>query len=114
MGKHGAFLCKQDKSNFKLGVVGSDLSLIYTCHPGATTTDVWILKDCRSWIKLFTIKFPQRAGIYLLPSPIYTFSMHFRQSNKGDFLLLDTPFIMIFDGSTRKLEYSADVRREEI
>ncbi|KAF3642057.1 putative F-box/kelch-repeat protein-like isoform X2 [Capsicum annuum] len=106
--------CGQDKSNFKLGVMGIDLSLIYTCHSGATTTDVWILKDCSSWTKLFTIKFPQRAGPYLFPSPIYTFSMHFCESNKGDILILNSSFIMIIDGSTRKLEHNADVEVEEI
>ncbi|PHU16086.1 hypothetical protein BC332_17291 [Capsicum chinense] len=88
--------------------------LYWASSTGATTTDVWILKDCSPWTKLFTIKFPQRAGPYLFPSPIYTFSMHFRESNKGDILLLNASFIMIIDGSTRKLEHNADVDVEEI
>ncbi|KAG5605287.1 hypothetical protein H5410_026779 [Solanum commersonii] len=40
----------EDHSNIKLGVVGSDLAVLYTCHIYATTSDVWILKDCRERI----------------------------------------------------------------
>lgn len=95
--------------DLKLGVVGSDLSLLYTCRIGDTTSDVWILKDCRVWTKLFTIEFPQSAGLYIFSPPILTFCMHIRQSNKGDILLLLPGFVMIFDGSTKKLEHTARV-----
>lgn len=103
---------EQENSNFELGVVGSDLSLFYTFPPGAHTSDVWILKDCRYWTELFTIKFPQRAELYRFPSPNYIFFMHFHHSNKGDFLLVYALYIMIFDCWTRKLEHNADSRSE--
>ncbi|KAF3622274.1 putative F-box protein CPR30-like [Capsicum annuum] len=96
-------------SQFRLGVIGSDLSFLYTCHLGATTSNVWILKDCRFWKKLFTIKYPQLASLYIFYSQGYTSSIHFRQSNNGDILISATPFMMIFDGSTRKLEHTTEV-----
>ncbi|XP_055817576.1 F-box protein CPR1-like [Solanum dulcamara] len=102
-------ICGEVNSNFKLGVVGSDLSLLYTCRLGDTTSDVWILKDCRVWTKLFTIEYPQNAGLYIFSPPILTFSMHLRRSNKGDILLSHPGFIMIFDGSTKRLEHTINV-----
>ncbi|XP_059315925.1 F-box/kelch-repeat protein At3g23880-like isoform X1 [Lycium ferocissimum] len=104
--------CGEVDSHFILGVVGSDLSLIYTCRLGTTTSDVWIMKDCGvnvSWTKLFTIKYPQNDGLYMC-SPIFTFSIHFHESNKGEFLLFLPPLIMIYDGSTRQLEHADDVK----
>ncbi|PHT68861.1 hypothetical protein T459_28348 [Capsicum annuum] len=98
-------------SHFRLGVIGSDLYFLYTCHLGATTSDVWILKDCRFWKKNFTIKYPQLASLYIFCSQGYTFSIHFRQSSNGDILILATPFMMIFDGSTRKLEHTTEVEK---
>ncbi|PHT33879.1 hypothetical protein CQW23_25679 [Capsicum baccatum] len=96
-------------SHFRLGIIGSDLSFLYTCHLGATTSDIWILKDCRFWKKLFTIKYPRLVSLYIFPLQGYTFSMHFHQSNNGEIFISVTPFIMIFDGSTRKLEHSIEV-----
>ncbi|XP_049386768.1 F-box/kelch-repeat protein At3g23880-like, partial [Solanum stenotomum] len=54
--------CGKDKSDINVGVVGSDLSLLYTSQRGAATSDVWIMKHSGvnvSWTKLFTIKYPQ-------------------------------------------------------
>ncbi|KAM3358932.1 hypothetical protein P3S68_021865 [Capsicum galapagoense] len=44
--------------------------------------------------------------------PQSTFStIHFRQSNNGDLLILLPPVIMIYDGSTRELKHVVDVGR---
>ncbi|XP_047256051.1 uncharacterized protein LOC124888804 [Capsicum annuum] len=55
----------EDYSNFKLGVVGSDLSMLYTCQldPTTTTNDVWILKDCIFWTKLIAIEYHARRHV---------------------------------------------------
>ncbi|XP_015160216.1 F-box/kelch-repeat protein At3g06240-like [Solanum tuberosum] len=37
-------ICGKDNFDINLGVVGSDLSLLYTCQRGAATSDVWIMK----------------------------------------------------------------------
>ncbi|XP_060215771.1 F-box/kelch-repeat protein At3g23880-like [Lycium barbarum] len=100
-------ICGEVDSHFKLGVVGSDLSLLYTCRLGVTTSDVWILKDCGanvSWTKLFTIEYPLNVVLYVYSPPTHTFSIQFRESNKGEILLLLPQVIMICDGSTRQLE----------
>ncbi|WMV11142.1 hypothetical protein MTR67_004527, partial [Solanum verrucosum] len=101
-------ICKEVDSIFKLGVVGSDLSLLYACHD--LTCDVWILKDCGVWTKLFTINYPRNAGLYMLAPPIFTFSMHLQRSEIGDILLSLPGYIMIFDGSTKKFEHTPDVK----
>ncbi|KAG5604135.1 hypothetical protein H5410_025627 [Solanum commersonii] len=105
-------ICGEEVFNIKLGVVENDLSVLYTCYPG-TTSDVWILKDSRvnvSWMKWFTIEYPQYAVLYRFDSPIFTFSIHFRESDKGNILLFIPEKIMIFDGSTKKLEHEAAVK----
>ncbi|XP_006363222.1 F-box/kelch-repeat protein At3g23880-like [Solanum tuberosum] len=98
------------KFKFKLGVVGSDLSVMYTCYLGTATSDVWIWKDCSvSWMKLFTIEYPQNTVLVMFSALIFTFSIHLSQSEKGDILLSLPGLIMIFDGSTKRLEHTADV-----
>ncbi|XP_049365956.1 F-box/kelch-repeat protein At3g23880-like [Solanum verrucosum] len=98
------------KFKFKLGVVGSDLSVMYTCYLGTATSDVWIWKDCSvSWMKLFTIEYPQNTVLVMFSALIFTFSIHLSQSEKGDILLSLPGLIMIFDGSTKILEHTADV-----
>ncbi|XP_015169727.1 F-box/kelch-repeat protein At3g23880-like [Solanum tuberosum] len=102
----------EDHSNIKLGVVGSDLAVLYTCHICATTSDVWILKDYRgnmSWTKRFTIEYPKYVVLYMFSSPNFTFSIHLRQSNKEDIILSIRGLIILFDGSTKKLEHIAAV-----
>ncbi|KAH0675869.1 hypothetical protein KY285_023670 [Solanum tuberosum] len=77
---------------------------------GTTTFDVWIWKDCSpSWMKLFTIEYPQNTVLVMFSAPIFTFSIHLSQSEKGDILLLLPRLITIFDGSTKLLEHTADV-----
>ncbi|KAK4715612.1 hypothetical protein R3W88_013950 [Solanum pinnatisectum] len=105
-------ICGEEVFNIKLGVMESELSMLYTCKPG-TTSDVWILKDRRvnvSWMKRFTIEYPQYAVLYRFDSPIFTFSIYLRQSDKGEILLLILGKIMIFDGSTKKFKHSAIVK----
>ncbi|WMV51149.1 hypothetical protein MTR67_044534 [Solanum verrucosum] len=54
--------CGKDNSDINLGVVGSDLSLLYTCQRVAATSDVLIMKHSGvnvSSKKLFPIKYPQ-------------------------------------------------------
>ncbi|KAG5567976.1 hypothetical protein H5410_065008 [Solanum commersonii] len=105
-------ICGEEVFNIKLGVVENDLSVLYTCYPG-TTSDVWILKDSRvnvSWMKWLTIEYPQYAVLYRFDSPIFTFSIHFRESDKGNILLFIPEKIMIFDDSTKKLEHEATVK----
>ncbi|KAG5604139.1 hypothetical protein H5410_025631 [Solanum commersonii] len=96
----------------KLGVVESELSVLYTCKP-SMTSDVWILKDRRvyvSWMKQFTIEYPQYVVLYGFDSPIFTFSIYLRQSDNDDILLLIPGKIMIFDGSTKKFKHTAIVK----
>ncbi|KAG5604083.1 hypothetical protein H5410_025575 [Solanum commersonii] len=105
-------ICGEDNSNFKLGAVGSDLSLIYTANLVATSSDVWILKHSGlhvSWTKQFTIEYPQNVGIYMGSPTTYPFSTHLRHSTKGDILLSLPGVILIFGGSTRNLEHTVDV-----
>ncbi|PHT67897.1 hypothetical protein T459_27384 [Capsicum annuum] len=55
----------EDDSYFELGVMESNLALLYTSHLHATTSNLWILKHCGvdvSWTKLFNIKYPRNAG----------------------------------------------------
>ncbi|KAK4716061.1 hypothetical protein R3W88_014399 [Solanum pinnatisectum] len=69
----------EDHSNIKLGVVGSDLDVLYICHICATTSDVWILKDCRGnmlWTKRFTIEYPKYVVLYMFSSPKFHISIH--------------------------------------
>ncbi|KAH0660261.1 hypothetical protein KY290_029787 [Solanum tuberosum] len=83
-------ICGEDNFNIKLGVVGSELSLIYTANLVATTSDVWILKNSGlhvSWAKWFTIEYPQNVGIHMGSPTTYPFSTHLRHSTKGDSLL---------------------------
>nr|AAT38697.1 Putative F-box protein, identical [Solanum demissum] len=105
-------ICREDNSNFKLGAVGNELSMIYTANLVATTSDVWILKNSGlhvSWTKQFTIEYPQNAGIHMVSLTTYPFSTHLRHSTKGDILLSLPGVILIFGGSTRKLEHTVDV-----
>ena len=78
MGKLGASHLWRKSFNIKLVVVESDLSVLCTCYPN-TIFDFWILKDCRvnaSWMKRFTIKFPQYVVLYGFDSPVFTFSIY--------------------------------------
>ncbi|WMV28449.1 hypothetical protein MTR67_021834 [Solanum verrucosum] len=105
-------ICGEDNSNFKLGAVGNELSMIYTANLVATTSDVWILKNSGlhvSWTKQFTIEYPQNAGIHMGSPTTYPFSTHLRHSTKGDILLSLPGVILIFGGSTTKLEHTVDV-----
>ncbi|WMV28457.1 hypothetical protein MTR67_021842 [Solanum verrucosum] len=105
-------ICREEVFNIKLGVVESELFVLYTCKPG-TTSDVWILKDRRvnvSWTKRFTIEYPQYDVLYGFDSPIFTFSIYLRQSDDDDILLLIPGKIMIFDGSTKKFKHTAIVK----
>ncbi|XP_049390493.1 F-box/kelch-repeat protein At3g23880-like [Solanum stenotomum] len=108
-------ICGKDNFDINLGVVGSDLSLLYTCQRGAATSDVWIMKHSGvnvSWTKLFTIKYPQNIKTHRCFAPVFTFSIHFRH---GEILLLLCSAIMIYDGSTRQLKHTSDVMQcEEI
>uniref|UniRef100_M1DZF8 F-box protein n=1 Tax=Solanum tuberosum TaxID=4113 RepID=M1DZF8_SOLTU len=64
--------CGKDNSDINVGVVGSDLSMVYTCHRGAATSDVWIMKHSGanvSWTKLFTIKYPQNIKTHRCFAP---------------------------------------------
>nr|AAT39946.1 Putative F-box protein, identical [Solanum demissum] len=73
-------ICGEEEFNIKLGVVESELSVLYTCKP-VTTSDVWILKDSKvnvSGMKRFTIEYPQYAVLYGFDSPIFTFSIYLR------------------------------------
>ncbi|KAH0668818.1 hypothetical protein KY289_023311 [Solanum tuberosum] len=89
--------------------------MIYTCHRGAATSDVWIMKHSGanvSWTKLFTIKYPQNIKIYRCVAPAFTFSMHIHH---GEILLVLDSAIMIYDGSTRQLKHTVHVKQcEEI
>nr|ABO92989.1 F-box domain-containing protein [Solanum tuberosum] len=105
-------ICGEEVFNIKLGVVENELSVLYTCNLG-TTSDVWILKDCRvnvSWMKRFTIEYPQYDVLYGFDSPIFAFSIYLCQSYKGDILLLIPGKIMIFDGLTKNIKHTAIVK----
>ncbi|WMV28456.1 hypothetical protein MTR67_021841 [Solanum verrucosum] len=105
-------ICGEEVFNIKLGVVESELSVLYTCKPG-TISDVWILKDRRvnvSWMKWFTIEYPQYAVLHRFDSPIFTFSIYLHKSDKSEILLLIPGKIMIFDGSTKKFKHKAIVK----
>ncbi|XP_027773177.1 F-box/kelch-repeat protein At3g23880-like [Solanum pennellii] len=105
--------CGKDNFDINLGVVGSDLSLLYTCRRGAATSDVWIMKHSRvnvSWTKLFTIKYHQNIKTHRCFAPVFTFSIHFRH---GEILLLLHSAIIIYDGSTRQLKHTSDVTQCE-
>ncbi|XP_049405174.1 F-box/kelch-repeat protein At3g23880-like [Solanum stenotomum] len=105
-------ICGEEVFNIKLGIVESELSVLYTCKPG-TTSDVWILKDRRvnvSCMNQFTTEYPQYAVLYGFDSPIFTFSIYLCLSDKGDILLLIPGKIMIFDGSTKKFKHTAIVK----
>ncbi|XP_015080446.1 F-box/kelch-repeat protein At3g23880-like [Solanum pennellii] len=88
-----------------LGVFGNDLSVLCpNCHE-VTNSDVWIMKHSGvevSWTKIFTIDHPKDFAEFIFFSSI--FSIPSCQSNKGEFLLLLPPVIMIYDCSTRQLE----------
>nr|AAT39293.1 Putative F-box-like protein, identical [Solanum demissum] len=107
--------CGKDNSYINVGVVGSDLSLLYTCQRGAANSDVWIMKHSGvnvSWTKLFTIKYPQNIKIHRCVVPAFTFSIHIRH---GEILLVLDSAIMIYDGSTRQLKHTFHVNQcEEI
>ncbi|XP_015075996.1 F-box/kelch-repeat protein At3g23880-like [Solanum pennellii] len=105
-------VCGEEVFNIKLGVVDSELSVLYTCKAG-TTSDVWILKNHRvnvSWMKRFTIEYPQYAILYGFDSPIFTFSIYLNLSDNDDILLLIPGKIMIFDGSTKKYKHATIVK----
>ncbi|KAG5581427.1 hypothetical protein H5410_052054 [Solanum commersonii] len=105
-------ICGEEVFTIKLGVVESGLSVLYTCNPG-TTSDVLILKDCRvnvSWMKRFTVEYPQYVVLYGFDSPIFIFSIYLRHSDNGDILHLIPEKIMIFDGLTKKFKYTAIVK----
>ncbi|XP_069153747.1 F-box/kelch-repeat protein At3g23880-like [Solanum lycopersicum] len=105
-------ICGEEVFNIKLGVVDSELSVLYTCKAG-TTSDVWILKNRRvnvSWMKRFTIEYPQYAILYGFDSPIFTFSIYLNLSDNDDILLLIPGKIMIFDGSTKKFKHATIVK----
>ncbi|KAK6788856.1 hypothetical protein RDI58_012654 [Solanum bulbocastanum] len=107
--------CGKDNSDINVGVVGSDLSLLYTCQRGAATSDVWIMKHSGvnvSWTKLLTIKYPQNIKIHRCVAPAFAFSIHIRH---GEILLVLDSAIMIYDGSTRQLKHTFHVNQcEEI
>ncbi|KAF3678231.1 putative F-box/kelch-repeat protein-like isoform X2 [Capsicum annuum] len=104
----------EDDSYFELGVMESNLALLYTSHLHATTSNLWILKHCGvdvSWTKLFNIKYPRNAGGRMCIPQSTLSIIHFCQSNNGDILILLPPVIMIYDGSTRELKHVVDVGR---
>ncbi|XP_015075243.1 F-box/kelch-repeat protein At3g23880-like [Solanum pennellii] len=105
-------VCGEEVFNIKLGVVDSELSVLYTCKAG-TTSDVWILKDRSvnvSWMKQFTIEYPLNAVLFGFDSPVFTFSIYLNLSDNDDILLLMPGKIMIFDGSTKKFKHTTIVK----
>uniref|UniRef100_A0A1U7WG31 F-box protein CPR30-like n=2 Tax=Nicotiana sylvestris TaxID=4096 RepID=A0A1U7WG31_NICSY len=84
---------------FKLGVLGSDLSIFRTYQ--SAWADVWVMKEYgvkESWAKIYTIKFdedfPKRVR-----SPLFC------KSNKGEILLALGSRFMIYNPKANSLQY---------
>ncbi|OIT38664.1 f-box protein cpr30 [Nicotiana attenuata] len=84
---------------FKLGVLGSDLSVFRTYQ--STWADVWIMKEYgvkESWAKIYTIKFDEDI-------PKHGRSPLFCKSNKGEILLALGSRFMIYNPKANSLRY---------